>query len=34
MAKLMANERTRNYFLIPDFKNKFEMCKQNPQFMM
>ena len=34
MAKLMANEKTAKYFEDPDFKQKFEMCKLNPQFMM
>lgn len=34
LGKLMTNERTRAYFMNPDFKNKWEMCKMNPQFMM
>lgn len=30
----MQNERTRKFFDDPDFKNKWELCKMNPQFLM
>lgn len=31
MAKLMANERTAKYFENPDFLNKFEAVKKDPE---
>lgn len=30
----MANEWTWSFFSDPDFKNKWELCKMNPQFLM
>lgn len=34
MTKLMANEKTKKFFSDPDFRNKFDFCKQNPQMFM
>ena len=34
MVKLMANPRTAKYFEDPQFRNMFEMCKQQPQMLM
>lgn len=34
MSKLMANEKTKKFFSDPDFRNKFDFCKQNPQMFM
>lgn len=34
MAKLAADPKTSKYLEDPDFKNKLEFCKQNPQMMM
>ena len=34
MEKLMKNPRIAGYFADPQFRNMFEMCKQNPQMLM
>jgi len=34
MMKLMMNPRIAGYFQDPQFRMKFEMCKQNPQMLM
>ena len=34
MAKLQANPTTAAFLKDPDFSNKFEFCKHNPQMMM
>ena len=34
MMKLMANPRIAQYFKDPQFRNKFEMIKKDPQMLM
>ena len=34
MARCMADPKISQYFKDPQFKNMFEMCKQNPQMLM